>query len=69
MGKLSVFSRTCDSLNFRNSAKSFQTRKEDDRESLLARLQIAQDLCSIAACSSAFEDCEDGDGYDLGEYL
>jgi len=61
--------RVYGSLNFRNRVKVRQARKEDDRESLLARRQIAHDLCSIVACSSAFEDCKDGDGYDLGVYL
>jgi hypothetical protein len=50
-------------------AKVRQVRKEDDRERLLARLQTARDLCSVAACNTAFEDCKEGDAYDLGACL
>lgn len=30
------------------------------------RMDTAQSLCAMAACNSAFEDCQDGAGYDLG---
>lgn len=28
--------------------------------------QTAHDICSLAACNIAFEDCKEEDGYDLG---
>jgi hypothetical protein len=30
---------------------------------------MAHDICSIAACNIAFEDCKEGEAYDLGEIL
>jgi len=30
---------------------------------------MAHDICSIAACNIAFEDCKEEEGYDLGEIL
>jgi len=43
----------------------FRQARKDDKERLPARLQTARDLCSMAACISAFEDCKDDDKYDL----
>ncbi|KAJ7172400.1 hypothetical protein C8R46DRAFT_147163 [Mycena filopes] len=38
---------------------------EVEREILEARWQTALDMCSIAACNAAFEDCKEDDGFDL----
>ncbi|KAJ7685260.1 hypothetical protein DFH06DRAFT_970910 [Mycena polygramma] len=38
---------------------------EMERETLEARAQTALDMCSLASCNAAFEDCKDGDGFDL----
>ncbi|KAJ6496752.1 hypothetical protein C8R47DRAFT_1042539 [Mycena vitilis] len=38
---------------------------ETERETLEARAQTALDMCSLASCNAAFEDCKDGDGFDL----
>ncbi|EKM55338.1 uncharacterized protein PHACADRAFT_255893 [Phanerochaete carnosa HHB-10118-sp] len=45
-----------------------RSRTEDDETSkraLTARWRTAHDMCSVAAFNSAFEDCKDGDNYDL----
>ncbi|KAF7363511.1 hypothetical protein MSAN_01007400 [Mycena sanguinolenta] len=36
-----------------------------EREILDARWQTALDMCSLISCNAAFEDCKDGDGFDL----
>ncbi|KAJ6502473.1 hypothetical protein C8R45DRAFT_620728 [Mycena sanguinolenta] len=36
-----------------------------EREILDARWQTALDMCSLTSCNAAFEDCKDGDGFDL----
>ncbi|KAJ7109456.1 hypothetical protein C8R44DRAFT_986432 [Mycena epipterygia] len=36
-----------------------------EREILEARWQTALDMCSLASCNAAFEDCKDGDTFDL----
>ncbi|KAJ6596973.1 hypothetical protein DFH09DRAFT_1133278 [Mycena vulgaris] len=36
-----------------------------EREILEARWQTALDMCSLASCNAAFEDCKEGDGFDL----
>ncbi|KAJ7709826.1 hypothetical protein B0H17DRAFT_1029380 [Mycena rosella] len=36
-----------------------------EREILTARWQTAHDMCSLASCNAAFEDCKDGDAFDL----
>jgi hypothetical protein len=38
-----------------------------EREDLTARWQVAHDMCSLASCIMAFEECKEGDAYDLGE--
>ncbi len=38
-----------------------------DKELLTERGKTAHDICSVAALNWAFEDCRDGDAYDLGE--
>jgi len=44
-----------------------KSRKVDDasKESLVARWKTAHDLLSLVACCSAFEECQDGQAYDL----
>ncbi|TFK55122.1 hypothetical protein OE88DRAFT_1674725 [Heliocybe sulcata] len=41
------------------------TDGESAKQDLSLRWQAAHDALSLAACSAAFEDCRDGDGYDL----
>ncbi|KIY72204.1 hypothetical protein CYLTODRAFT_418183 [Cylindrobasidium torrendii FP15055 ss-10] len=48
---------------YRNRAR---TAKGTEKESLDARWRSAHDLCSLIACNSAFDDCRDADGPDLG---
>ncbi|KAJ7285752.1 hypothetical protein C8J57DRAFT_1285700 [Mycena rebaudengoi] len=36
-----------------------------DREILEARWQTALDVCSLMSCNTAFEDCKEGDSFDL----
>ncbi|KZP19504.1 hypothetical protein FIBSPDRAFT_955383 [Athelia psychrophila] len=38
---------------------------DDERALMRERMDTAQSLCAMAACNSAFEDCQDGAGYDL----
>ncbi|KAK7020549.1 hypothetical protein R3P38DRAFT_2970118 [Favolaschia claudopus] len=42
-----------------------KAHSEAEREILNARWQTALETCSLASCNSAFEDCKDGDGFDL----
>lgn len=46
-----------------------EARTEDDKKLLNDRMQTARSLCSIAACNTAFEDCQEGESYDLGMRL
>ncbi|KAG6899741.1 hypothetical protein C0993_007270 [Termitomyces sp. T159_Od127] len=39
---------------------------KDFREDLTARWKVAHELCYLIACNQAFDDCKDGDIYDLG---
>src|SRR5262249_52142133 len=36
---------------------------------LLAKLQTAHEICSLAACNMAFQECKEGGGYDLGQFF
>ncbi|PBK97052.1 hypothetical protein ARMGADRAFT_1010562 [Armillaria gallica] len=45
--------------------RSLRAKDENDRDNLTARWQTAHDLCSLAACNAAFEDCRDQEGPDL----
>ncbi|TDL28517.1 hypothetical protein BD410DRAFT_781035 [Rickenella mellea] len=45
--------------------KSVTAKSDSLREDLQSRWQTAQDVCFIAAMNMAWEDCLDGDGYDL----
>ncbi|KAJ7235441.1 hypothetical protein B0H12DRAFT_1027447 [Mycena haematopus] len=36
-----------------------------ERDILDARWRAALDMCSLTSCNAAFEDCKDGDGFDL----
>lgn len=33
------------------------------------RMETAQSLCAMAACNTAFEDCQESGEYDLGKKL
>ncbi|OJA14296.1 hypothetical protein AZE42_10485 [Rhizopogon vesiculosus] len=46
-------------------ARARQTKNDDEKEKCLALARNALNVCSIAACLTAFEDCKEGDGYDL----
>ncbi|KAH7913732.1 hypothetical protein BJ138DRAFT_1145401 [Hygrophoropsis aurantiaca] len=46
-------------------AKVQESESDDDRGHLIALWQNAHDMCSITACAAAFEECRDGDSYDL----
>jgi hypothetical protein len=48
-------------------ARSLWATKDIVKESLTARWEVAHDICSVAACNQAFEDCQEGKTYDLGE--
>ncbi|CAA7271639.1 unnamed protein product [Cyclocybe aegerita] len=41
------------------------TKNEEEAKMLRDRWQTALDVCSIAACNTAFEDCKEDGGYDL----
>lgn len=38
-------------------------QKKLDKEDFATRWKTVQDLCSVIACHSAFEDCMDGDNF------
>lgn len=43
---------------------------DDDEKDLLSLLwRNAHDMCSVAACLVAFEDCKEPEGYDLGTMI
>ncbi|KAJ7430710.1 hypothetical protein B0H11DRAFT_2134605 [Mycena galericulata] len=45
--------------------RALKVDSEAEREILEARWQTALDICSLASCNAAFEDCKDGDAFDL----
>jgi hypothetical protein len=46
--------------------KGERTQKKPDKDDFATRWKAIQDLCSVIACHSAFEDCMDGDNVELG---
>jgi hypothetical protein len=46
--------------------KGERIQKKLDKEDFTTRWKTIQDLCSVIACHSAFEDCMDGDNVGLG---
>jgi hypothetical protein len=50
-------------------ARSSSVTNDIERDNLKARWEVAHDICSLAACRQAFEDCKEGETYDLGEAL
>jgi len=60
-----VFMHTIDSLG--RIKVLHQGRSNSETEILTARWQTAHEMCSLVACNMAFEDCQEGDAYDLGE--
>jgi hypothetical protein len=48
------------------SLKGEKMSKEIDKDDFTTRWKTIQDLCSVIACHSAFEDCMDGDSVGLG---
>jgi hypothetical protein len=47
--------------------KGERIQKKLDKEDFTTRWKTIQDLCSVIACHSAFEDCMDGNNVGLGE--
>ncbi|KDR81679.1 hypothetical protein GALMADRAFT_239795 [Galerina marginata CBS 339.88] len=45
--------------------KALLSKNEKEAEDLTNRWETAHDICLLAACNVAFEDCKEGDGYDL----
>ncbi|KAF7338233.1 hypothetical protein MVEN_02048500 [Mycena venus] len=45
--------------------RALRVDSKPEREILEARWQTALDMCSLASCNTAFEDCKDDDGFDL----
>ncbi len=41
-------------------------QKKPDKEDFATRWKAIQDLCSVIACHTAFEDCKDGENVELG---
>jgi len=48
------------------SLKGERMPKQFDKDDFTSRWKTIQDLCSVIACHSAFEDCMDGDSIGLG---
>src|SRR5260221_4769069 len=48
------------------SLKGEKMPKQIDNDDFTSRWKTIQDLCSVIACHSAFEDCMDGDSVGLG---
>ncbi|KAH7889366.1 hypothetical protein F5I97DRAFT_1993976, partial [Phlebopus sp. FC_14] len=46
-------------------ARALQSTDEDDKDYLTSLWRNAHDMCSLAACLAAFEDCKEPEGYDL----
>ncbi|KIK08291.1 hypothetical protein K443DRAFT_672780 [Laccaria amethystina LaAM-08-1] len=46
-------------------SRAITVQNDAERNILNARWQAAHDMCSIAACNIAFEDCREGEAYDL----
>ncbi|KIK96331.1 hypothetical protein PAXRUDRAFT_10898 [Paxillus rubicundulus Ve08.2h10] len=46
-------------------ARAQQTADEDEKQHLSSLWRNAHDMCSVAACLAAFQDCEEAEGYDL----
>ncbi|KAJ7774497.1 hypothetical protein DFH07DRAFT_732775 [Mycena maculata] len=53
------------SLLMESRMRAVKVDSETEREILEARWQTALDMCSLASCNAAFEDCKDGDAFDL----
>jgi len=47
-------------------SRTITVQNDTERNTLNARWQAAHDMCSIAACNIAFEDCREGETYGLG---
>lgn len=50
------------------SLKGERMPKKFDKDDFTTRWKTMQDLCSVIACHSAFEDCLDGDSIGLGRH-
>lgn len=50
-----------------NRARARWTQNEDEKERYLMLSRNALNVCSVSACSAAFENCKESEGYDLGE--
>jgi len=47
-------------------ARARQSTDDDEKEFLTSLWKNALDICSLASIITAFEDCKDTGGYDLG---
>ena len=45
------------------------SKVEIEAELLQTRWQMAHDLCSLVACNIMFQDCREGEGYDLSWFF
>jgi hypothetical protein len=55
-------------LNDCDRLKGERAQKKFEKEGFRIRWKTIQDLCSVVACHSAFEDCMDGDSVGLGAH-
>jgi len=45
--------------------KGTQSKNDEEKEDCEARSSVGHDICSMVYCNRAWEDCIDGEGYDL----
>ncbi|OCH92234.1 hypothetical protein OBBRIDRAFT_773705 [Obba rivulosa] len=46
-------------------SRAKRAESEEEQDNLTRRWGVVHDICSLSACCTAFEDCQDGDKYDL----
>jgi hypothetical protein len=55
-------------LNDYGRLKGERMQKKSEKEDFRIRWKTIQDICSVMACHSAFQDCMDGNSVELGEH-
>lgn len=61
---LTILNSTIPIVKYRTRA--LRANNSADKSSLSSRWQAAHDMCSVAACNMAFDECKESDeGYDL----
>ena len=45
------------------------SKVENEVELFQARWETAHDLCSLVACNIIFQDCQEGEGYDISSFF